>query len=341
MTQSRVLITGDVHCPHDIYKLKKNLFPQGEKLSKNDILIICGDAGFVWSGDERDNCWIEWISKQPWTTVYCDGNHENHALLKKYPVINYRGAKVHKISCSLYHVLRGEIMTINDNKYFFFGGGFSHDIMYRTENISWWQDELPVQEEVDNALNNLQKYDNKVDYIITHDVPSCINLILGYDIPKMQNYDAGYIHICNFFEYLKDVIDFKIWFAGHYHINRRIESVQILYDDIVEVNDNGYETIDNPIQQIKKAHFALDDIKRISEMDNLYINEQLQIDKMYKILGRTVISFSDFLKQYENTLTDMEIQIMEQQIKRYIIQSLRDNTYKYKKNNWIKKIKND
>ncbi|WRK54937.1 hypothetical protein SD457_08900 [Coprobacillaceae bacterium CR2/5/TPMF4] len=47
-------------------------------------------------------------------------------------------------------------MTINDETYFCFGGAFSHDIEYRIENISWWQDELPVQEEIDNAIANLK-----------------------------------------------------------------------------------------------------------------------------------------------------------------------------------------
>ena len=34
-------------------------------------------------------------------------------------------------------------MTINDEKYFCFGGAFSHDVEFRTENVDWWQDELP------------------------------------------------------------------------------------------------------------------------------------------------------------------------------------------------------
>ena len=45
--KSRVFITGDIHCPIDIDKLNSKCFDEGNNLTKNDILIICGDAGFV------------------------------------------------------------------------------------------------------------------------------------------------------------------------------------------------------------------------------------------------------------------------------------------------------
>ena len=236
---SRVFITGDVHVPHDIHKLNSTFFPAGKELTKDDILIICGDAGFIWSEGKEEKYWLDWISNKNWTTVYCDGNHENHARLREFPVVDFKGAKAHKITDSLFHIMRGEITTINDETYFFFGGAFYHDIQYRTENISWWQAELPVQEEVDNALDNLQKHNNKVDYIITHDVPSSINQILGYNIPNMRYYDSGYIHICKFFEHIKDTVEFKNWFAGHYHVNSRIDKFQILYTAIIEIK--GYK----------------------------------------------------------------------------------------------------
>ncbi len=44
-----IFITGDTHCPSDIAKLKSENFPQ-ESLTKDDYIIIAGDAGFVWHG---------------------------------------------------------------------------------------------------------------------------------------------------------------------------------------------------------------------------------------------------------------------------------------------------
>lgn len=278
--KSRVFITGDIHCPIDIDKLNSKCFDEGNNLTKNDILIICGDAGFVWNGGNRDKKWIEWISRRPWTTVYVDGNHENHNLLKTYPVIHFFGAKAHKISDSLFHIKRGEIMTINDETYFCFGGAFSHDIEYRIENISWWQDELPVQEEIDNAIANLKKYHNQINYIITHDVPSSINMHLGYNIPIMDYYTHGkYIHLCNFLQNILESVNFDAWFAGHYHINKLIGGVQILYQDIIEIkrtNDSYqcYEKVKNKINEINSKKYTKEELEELFKEEKLYISYQ-------------------------------------------------------------------
>lgn len=43
-----IYITGDTHCPFDISKLKPHHFPEGQILTKEDYVIICGDFGAVW-----------------------------------------------------------------------------------------------------------------------------------------------------------------------------------------------------------------------------------------------------------------------------------------------------
>lgn len=76
MKRRRIFVTGDTHVRHDIQKLEKENFAAGETLCKDDILIICGDAGIVWLDEEKDRELIAWYDSRPWTTVYCDGNHE-------------------------------------------------------------------------------------------------------------------------------------------------------------------------------------------------------------------------------------------------------------------------
>lgn len=39
---------------------------------------------------------------------------------------------------------------------------------YRIIGESWWSQELPSEEEMQEGLLNLQKTDYKVDYVITH-----------------------------------------------------------------------------------------------------------------------------------------------------------------------------
>lgn len=278
----RVFITGDTHCPIDIHKLNSKNYPLGNTLTKSDVLIICGDGGFVWSDDKRDKWWIEWISNKPWTTVYIDGNHENHPLLNSYPVVDFYGAKANKITDSLYHIKRGEIMTINGKTFFCIGGAFSHDVEFRTENVDWWQEELPNKEEIKNAVDNLTKYNNKVNYIVTHDIPLSLNKLFGYDRrPNMNRYDTSYlVDICEFLQKVYDTVKFNQWFAGHYHVDTKLERITILYNDIIELDfdDGSFNKIKTPIEDILNRTYNIDQLFEISMEENLYIDTKLNIN---------------------------------------------------------------
>ena len=70
------------------------------------------------------------------------------------------------------HLMRGQIYDIEGLKIFTFGGASSHDKEYRIENVSWWRRELPDVFEMDEARENLERVDNKVD-LITFNTCSC------------------------------------------------------------------------------------------------------------------------------------------------------------------------
>ena len=40
--------------------------------------------------------------------------------------------------------------------------------MYRIKGLTWWPEELPSEEEMQNGIKNLEKHNWKVDYVITH-----------------------------------------------------------------------------------------------------------------------------------------------------------------------------
>lgn len=67
--------------------------------------------------------------------------------------------------------MRGEVYCIEGNTIFVMGGGYSIDKYRRTEGVSWWPQEMPSEEEYHNAIMNLEKVGNHVDYIITHTAP--------------------------------------------------------------------------------------------------------------------------------------------------------------------------
>ena len=73
-----IYITGDTHGDIDFSKLC--IYFKRKRVSRNDYLIILGDAGIVWS--KSDN-YINDYSSLGLTILFIDGNHENFDLLKK------------------------------------------------------------------------------------------------------------------------------------------------------------------------------------------------------------------------------------------------------------------
>ena len=237
---SRIFITGDTHGSYDMTKLSRRHFQEGKTLTKNDYVIICGDFGCVWGGELEKSVkwWQNWLDDQPWTTLWIDGNHENHDLLQTYPIEQWHGGRIHKINNSIYHLMRGEVFTINDKTIFTFGGGYSTDRAYRKEGVSWWKGELPTHEEVNYALQSLEKYNNHVDIILTHDAPRDIKEYLGfYNLCDMSVYGEEYEDIHSTLYFFKKNIVFQDWYLGHYHIDKDIGNMHILYNEIIEITD--------------------------------------------------------------------------------------------------------
>ena len=178
-----IYITGDSHGLVDFDRLK--YYFEDKKVSLDDYLIILGDAGILWQ--ENDNH-IENYSSLGLTILYIDGNHENFDLLNKCPIVTKLNAKMHQINDHIFHILRGEILEIDGIKMLCIGGATSIDRIYRMEHVSWWEDEHIKYEDIDNAIINLNKYDFKVDYILTHCAPALIVYpMLGFIPDKNTN----------------------------------------------------------------------------------------------------------------------------------------------------------
>lgn len=219
-----IYITGDTHIPHDIEKLNSKNFKEGKNLTKDDYLIITGDFGGVWLGEEKDYWWLNWLNDKPFATLFIDGNHENFDLLNRYPEISWKKGKVHKIRKKVIHLMRGQVFEIDGNKIFTMGGASSIDKHLRKENVSWWKEELPSKEEIDEALNNLEEHNFEVDYIITHTCSRRLKYQMGYTEIDSLN---------SFFDYLEDNLKYKHWYFGHHHINKRFNEKQTcLFDEI-------------------------------------------------------------------------------------------------------------
>jgi len=213
-----VYVTGDIHGSLQIHRLSHKAWPEGRELCRDDFVIILGDFGLLFynnpTPDER--YWLKWLNNKPWTTLFVDGNHENHTMLNELPAISFMGGTAGKVSKNIYHLKRGEIYTLCEKKFFTFGGAVSIDKHLRIEGASWWREEVATYAEMDYGLGNLEKHQYNVDYILAHTAPMeiiqlyclrCLNN-MKIDIPDPT---TGYLdQVCK-------TTSFEGFYCGQWH----------------------------------------------------------------------------------------------------------------------------
>lgn len=246
---SRIFVTGDTHGDFDTGKLNSHNFPIQKQLNKDDYLIVTGDFGACWYGGSRiaetnvgyvipprhrtqigkDDYLLKWYEDKKFTTLFVDGNHENHKLLATFPVEEWHGGLVHRIGSSVLHLMRGQVYEIDGRTFFTMGGAQSSDKAWRIEDVSWWSEELPSDAEYETALNNLDACNWKVDYVLTH---CCGDNILEMLCTHHQDRDK----LTNFLASLEGRLAYKMWFFGHHHMDKQVdEKHRLLYDDVIEL----------------------------------------------------------------------------------------------------------
>ena len=181
-----------------------------------------------------------------------DGNHENFDRLGELPVHQWQSGKVRYIRPHVLHLMRGQVFEIGGIAFFTMGGAASHDIqdgildpaspdfereywfkrrtrqIFRVKGASWWPEELPSEEEYEEAVRNLKRVNWKVDCILTHCAPTSIQ----------QKLDRHYTpdRLTDFLQMVKRRCQFDYWFLGHYHRNCVVDDRFIVqWEQMVEL----------------------------------------------------------------------------------------------------------
>ena len=234
---SRIFVTGDTHGQIDIGKLTTKKFPEQKELTREDIVIVCGDFGAIWDGAGGDRYIQNWWKDKPFTCCFVDGNHENFDLLNAYPVEEWRGGKVHKIADNIIHLMRGQVYEIDGKTFYTMGGADSIDKMHRKAYVSWWPEEIPNYAEMEEGFKNLQAHNDNVDYIITHEGPQSVVSVMtrmagvGYT-PETYSVNAA-------LDSLAHSVNFTHWFFGHHHFDVIAGRFTCCYQQIYEITDSG------------------------------------------------------------------------------------------------------
>lgn len=223
-----IYITGDTHGERE--KID-NLAIQLE-LQDGDYLIVAGDFGFIFNNNYLEELILNELSTKPFKILFVDGNHECFPAIFRYPEEMWNGGKVHKIRENIYHLMRGQVFEIEGKKIFTMGGAYSIDRHNRKLNLSWWESELPSLKEMEEAKKNLALHDYKVDYIITHTLPSSVKLLMGYEVSQEHEEDADFT---DFLDEVREKTSYKRWFAGHFHMNKIVspaDNMIVLYEGV-------------------------------------------------------------------------------------------------------------
>lgn len=268
---------GDTHTPRHIHKLNAKNFPQQREMTKQDFVIIMGDFGLLWENimDKTELYWMKWLNDRNFTTLFIDGNHENHHKLMsgaitpdiintryayiEYPEIeknndvvypvneNYQiiyhlglGGYVGRVSNSIFHLRRGEIYTIQGKKFFVMGGAESVDKVY-FDYKGRMKHRIEGKDIWSEEVPNRREFYYGLDNLDKHG--RSVDYILAHTAPEFivnkYLYDNSWGKCDPVTRYLDRVVEitqFERFFCGHFHIDEVFDDkYHFLFNKIVRI----------------------------------------------------------------------------------------------------------
>lgn len=220
-----IYFTGDLHGdPERVSRSALNM------LSAGDTLIVCGDFGFIWDNNKNEQKILANLSKRNYNICFIDGTHENFDILNSLPIASWNGGKAHKISNNIYHLMRGQVFTIEGKRIFTMGGGENPEMDLQEEEDISSHKEIPTSQEMLSGVANLESCEYEVDYIVTHEPPAKTRDFLLLSANKTLRVTA----LGAYLDELAQQADHKRWFFGSMHIDRFISGTQVaLFRNIV------------------------------------------------------------------------------------------------------------
>ena len=233
-----IYFTGDTH--GDTLKIIR--FAERMHLRKEDTIIILGDAGYNYYGNERDRIAKQRLSRLKPTILCIHGNHE----MRPESLITYREDQWHDGAVyveeefpNLIFAKDGEVYDLEGTKAIAIGGAYSVDKWYRLQrDLHWFPDEQPSEEIKARVENKLDELGWQIDTVLTHTCP------YGYTPTEAFLGGIDQSTVDNSTELWLDTIEKKLsynaWYCGHWHIEKRIDKIHFLFET-VEIPNAGYD----------------------------------------------------------------------------------------------------
>ena len=220
-----IYYTGDIHGS----TLEIVTFCMHFKPTKDDTIVILGDVGANYFGDLRDNKLKEAFARlEP--TIFCiHGNHEIRPWnIPTYKTKEWNGGTVwyEEKYPNILFAKDGEIFDIEGTKHLVIGGAYSVDKFYRlSHDCGWWEDEQP-SEKIKQYVEQQIK-EKEFDVILSHTCPFKYEPIETF-LPGIaqSNVDTS---TEEWLDKIEESVNYKAWYCGHWHINKRIDRIHFLF----------------------------------------------------------------------------------------------------------------
>lgn len=204
-------------------------------------MIILGDAGINYWGDKRDHRLKKTLNDLPISLFCIHGNHEMRpGTIDQYELNMERAGKVwwERQFPDIHFAIDGEIYDFAGYKCIAIGGAYSVDKYYRLRNgLRWFADEQPDDKIKEAVADSLFRMRFNVDIVLTHTCPMKYvpteAFLPGVDQSTVDTSTEEWL----------DRVEYTIhnsyrrWYCGHYHIDKAIDRVRFMFNDIICLED--------------------------------------------------------------------------------------------------------
>ena len=224
-----IYLTGDTHGNFT----RLDLFCHRMQTTKDDTMIILGDAGFNYYRGKRDDRGKQYASFFPIKLFCIHGNHEIRPQnIPSYIEGTFHGGKVlyEEAYPDILFAVDGEVYDFDGYKCLVIGGAYSVDKFYRLERgFGWWADEQPSAEIKKTVEERIEQLGGQIDIVLSHTCPlryEPVEVFLQFidqaSVDKSTEIWLGEI---------EEKLTYKKWYCGHYHTEKRIDKMRFMFND--------------------------------------------------------------------------------------------------------------
>ena len=224
-----IYITGDIH--GEVFRVAEAVERFG--ITDEDTIVILGDVGMNYFGNNHGDSHRKKKLNKLGVPIFCiHGNHEMRpSTIDSYHEVQWKDGTVYIEDeyPNLLFAKDGEVYDLDGHKTLVIGGAYSVDKWYRLRmDMNWFPDEQPSAEIKAQVEQKLEELGWKVDAVLSHTCPERYMpmeaFLSGIDQSTVDNSTEEWLGR------IEEKLDYKAWYCGHWHINKRIDGIHFLFD---------------------------------------------------------------------------------------------------------------